>query len=76
MEDKGIIRHINMEQKKRCKGSRPGYNRRGPAGLAVAVEAWKHGVKDILILEQKLSLEGYFSNVYIPDLGLRYLVKN
>ncbi|HHY22879.1 MAG TPA: FAD-dependent oxidoreductase [Clostridiaceae bacterium] len=43
----------------------------GPAGLAVAVEAWKHGVKDILILEREIELGGILQQCIHTGFGLK-----
>jgi NADPH-dependent 2,4-dienoyl-CoA reductase/sulfur reductase-like enzyme len=72
MEDKGIIRHINMEQKEEVvKEVDLAIIGGGPAGLAVAVEAWKHGVKDILILEREIELGGILQQCIHTGFGLK-----
>lgn len=72
MEDKGIIRHINMEQKEEVvKEVDLAIIGGGPAGLAVAVEAWKHGVKDILILEREIDLGGILQQCIHTGFGLK-----
>jgi len=43
----------------------------GPAGLAAAVEAKKHGVRDILILERERELGGFLQHCIHTGSGLR-----
>lgn len=43
----------------------------GPAGLAAAIEAWKNGIKDILILERDRQLGGILNQCIHNGFGLQ-----
>lgn len=42
----------------------------GPAGMAAAIEAWKQGIRDILILERESSLGGILNQCIHDGFGL------
>jgi len=45
----------------------------GPAGLAAAVELYKKGVHDILIIEREKILVASFASAFMMGLGLHVL---
>lgn len=44
----------------------------GPAGMAAALSAWKHGVKDILLLERDQYLGGILNQCIHTGFGINY----
>lgn len=48
----------------------------GPAGLAAAIEAKKHGVKDILLVERDSGLGEYCNSVSTMVSGFMFLKRN